>query len=322
MKRAEPGWLVLALAGIAALIGSFLPFYTYASSVDVTVWSRGLFPTATLIPILGFFLAIEAGFVLLMGYEPRSPFFNFTWEQVRLGTGAFMILLALSFLVQDRAGGSLGSGYVILSLAALMTFTGGIMTRRAQIVRAPAEKPSARAPSLKPVLTTLRRWGGELTGNAAALGRNAKAHLGLGEANESTTEAEEPGRVATLSPVKSESEPAAEAKPADTSPDGDAKPADTKADEPKPADTQTADTQTADTKTADTKTADTKTAEAKKADAKPTKATAKKTPSKKAAASKPKAETETGGDAGAESGAEQDEQDEQDEESERPAAPG
>ena len=312
MKRAEPGWLVLALAGIAALIGSFLPFYTYASSVDVTVWSRGLFPTATLIPILGFFLAIEAGFVLLMGYEPRSPFFNFTWEQVRLGTGAFMILLALSFLVQDRAGGSLGSGYVILSLAALMTFTGGIMTRRAQIVRAPAEKPSARAPSLKPVLTTLRRWGGELTGNAAALGRNAKAHLGLGEANESTTEAEEPGRVATLSPVKSESEPAAEAKPADTSPDGDAKPADTKADEPKPA----------DAKPADTKPADTKTAEAKKADAKPAKATAKKTSSKKAAASKPKAETETGGDAGAESGAEQAEQDEQDEESERPAAPG
>ena len=312
MKRAEPGWLVLALAGIAALIGSFLPFYTYASSVDVTVWSRGLFPTATLIPILGFFLAIEAGFVLLMGYEPRSPFFNFTWEQVRLGTGAFMILLALSFLVQDRAGGSLGSGYVILSLAALMTFTGGIMTRRAQIVRAPAEKPSARAPSLKPVLTTLRRWGGELTGNAAALGRNAKAHLGLGEANESTTEAEEPGRVATLSPVKSESEPAAEAKPADTSPDGDAKPADTKADEPKPA----------DAKPADTKPADTKTAEAKKADAKTAKATAKKTSSKKAAASKPKAETETGGDAGAESGAEQAEQDEQDEESERPAAPG
>jgi len=308
MKRAEPGWLVLALAGIAALIGSFLPFYTYAGGVDVTVWSRGLFPTATLIPIFGFLLAIEAGFVLLMGYEPRSPFFNFTWEQVRLGTGAFMILLALSFLVQDRAGGSLGSGYIILSLAALMTFTGGVMTRRARIVRAPAEKPAARAPSLKPVLTTLRRWGGELTGNAAALGRNAKAHLGLGEANESTAEAEEPGRVATLSPVQSKSEPdvetkPAETKPADTSPDGDAKPADAKP---------------ADAKPAEAKPAESKPAESKPAESKPAKAAAKKARAKKAAAAKPKAET--GPDAGADSDA--DRAAEQDEESERPAAPG
>ncbi len=311
MKRAEPGWLVLALAGIAALIGSFLPFYTYASGVNVTVWSRGLFPTATLIPIFGFLLAIEAGFVLLMGYEPRSPFFNFTWEQVRLGTGAFMILLALSFLVQDRAGGSLGSGYIILSLAALMTFTGGVMTRRARIVRAPAEKPAARAPSLKPVLTTLKRWGGELTGNAAALGRNAKAHLGLGEANESTAEAEEPGRVATLSPVQSESEPdmetkPAETKPADTSPDGDAKPADPK---------------TPDAKPAESKPAEATPAEATPAEAKPAKAAAKKARAKKATAAKPKAETgpDAGPDAGSDSDA--DRAAEQDE-SERPAAPG
>jgi hypothetical protein len=228
MKRAEPGWLVLALAGIAALIGSFLPFYTYASGVDVTVWSRGLFPTATLIPILGFLLAVEAVFVLLMGYEPRSPFFNFTWEQVRIGTGAFMILLSLCYVVQDRAGGGLGSGYVILSLAALMTFTGGVMTRRAQIVRAPADRPPARAPSLKPVLATLKRWGGGLTDNAAALGRNAKEHLGLGDTSASTKDAEEPGRVTTLSPVQSESKPAAQPQPAGTSPDGDAKAAPSK----------------------------------------------------------------------------------------------
>ncbi len=264
MKRAEPGWLVLALAGIAALIGSFLPFYTYTSGVDVTVWSRGLFPTATLIPILGFLLAVEALFVLLMGYEPRSPFFNFTWEQLRIGTGAFMILLALCYLVQDRADGGIGSGYIILSLAALMTFTGGVMTRRAQIVRAPADRPPARAPSLKPVVATLKRWGGGLTGNAVALGRNAKEHLGLGEPSASTKDVEEPSRVATLSPVQSESKPAAEPRPGGTSPDGDAK-----------------------------------AAPAKPAKATPKKATPRKARPKKAAAAKPKPKAKAGADAGA-----------------------
>ena len=115
MKRAEPGWFVLALAGLAAILGSFLPFYTFTGDVSATVWSRGLFPTATLIPLLGFAIGVEALFVLIRGREPRSPFLNFTWEQVRLAVGAFMILLALSYVVQDRAGGTLGIGYLVLS---------------------------------------------------------------------------------------------------------------------------------------------------------------------------------------------------------------
>jgi hypothetical protein len=154
MKRAEPGWFVLSLAGLAALLGSFLPFYTFSGGVDATVWSRGLFPTATLIPLLGFAVGLEALFVLLRGHEPRSPFLNFTWEQVRLAVGAVMILLALSYLVQDRAGGTLGVGYLVLSLSALATFGGGVMTRRVQLTRAPGEEAPVREPQprLKPAV--------------------------------------------------------------------------------------------------------------------------------------------------------------------------
>jgi hypothetical protein len=140
MKRAGPGWLLLALAGLAAAFGAFLPFYTYADGIDVTVWSRGLFPTATLIPLLGVAVGVEATIVLIRGDQPRSPFLNFTWEQVRLAVGAFMILLALSYLVQDRAGGTLGIGYALLSVSALVTFAGGVLTRRAQLARAPGEE--------------------------------------------------------------------------------------------------------------------------------------------------------------------------------------
>jgi hypothetical protein len=207
MKRAEPGWFVLTLAGFAALLGSFLPFYTYTAGVDVTVWSRGLFPTAALIPLLGFVIGLQALFVLIVGHEPRSPFLNFTWEQVRVAAGAFMILVALSYLLQDRAGGSLGSGYLVLSLASLVTFAGGVMTRRAQLARAGKEAPARkRQLQLKPAVATVNRAGVGLVrsigafgrsaakgtaavgrsaaSGTASLGRNVGAHLGFGEPND------------------------------------------------------------------------------------------------------------------------------------------
>jgi hypothetical protein len=206
MKRAEPGWFVLTLAGFAALLGSFLPFYTYAEGVDVTVWSRGLFPTAALIPLLGFVIGLQALFVLIVGHEPRSPFLNFTWEQVRLAVGTIMILLALSYLLQDRAGGSLGSGYLVLSLASLVIFAGGVMTRRAQLARAGEAAARKRQLRVKPALAAVSRAGAGLARNVgalgrsaangtanfgrsaargtAALGRNAKARVGFGQPND------------------------------------------------------------------------------------------------------------------------------------------
>jgi hypothetical protein len=179
MKRAEPGWLVLSLAGLAALLGSFLPFYTFSGGGNATVWSRGLFPTATLIPLLGFAIGLEALFVLVRGREPRSPFLNFTWEQVRLAVGAFMILLVLSYLVQDRAGGALGVGYLVLSLSALATFGGGVMTRRVQLARAPGEEALEREPQprLKPAVATVNRMGSELAKSVSDLSDNVKTRL-------------------------------------------------------------------------------------------------------------------------------------------------
>ncbi len=169
MNRAEPGWLLLTLAGLAALLGSFLPFYTYTSGVDVTVWSRGLFPTAALVPLLGFAIGVEALFVLFRGHEPRSPFLNFSWEQARMAVGAFMILLVLSYLLQDRAGGSLGLGYLILSLSALATFAGGVMTRRAQLARTPGEQE--RDQQVTPAFAAVSRAASDLTKNISERGR-------------------------------------------------------------------------------------------------------------------------------------------------------
>jgi hypothetical protein len=162
MKRAQPGWLVLALAGIAAAVGSFLPFYTFSGELDLTVWNRSLFPTATLIPVLIFAIGLEALFVLLMGHEPRSLFLNFTWSQARLAGSAFAMVLALAYLVQGRAGASLGTGYIIVSLSTLATFAGAVMTRRAELVREPEEIVEAEHPWRAAVL----RWRREMTAKA------------------------------------------------------------------------------------------------------------------------------------------------------------
>jgi hypothetical protein len=169
MKRAQPGWLVLALAAIAAAIGSFLPFYTFSDSIELTVWSRNLFPTATLIPVLLVLIGLEALFVLVVGHEPRSPFLNFTWSQARLAGSFFAIVLALSFLVQGRAGADLGSGYLILSLSTLGAFAGAVMTRRAELARGREEVVRAEHPWRAAAL----RWRRELTAKVEAFAAGA-----------------------------------------------------------------------------------------------------------------------------------------------------
>ncbi|HEY3096469.1 MAG TPA: hypothetical protein VGK05_06495 [Acidimicrobiia bacterium] len=169
MKRAEPGWLVLALAGVAAAIGSSLPFYTFGGDIELTVWHRTLFPTATLIPLLIFAFGLEALFVLLMGREPRSPFLNFTWSQARLAGSAFAILLTLCYLVQGRAGGSLGTGYLILSLSALAAFGGAVLTRRAELARRPEEIVTVEHPWRAAIL----RWRRDLAAKAQAYANGA-----------------------------------------------------------------------------------------------------------------------------------------------------
>jgi hypothetical protein len=177
MKRARPVWLLLALAGLAAAFGAFLPFYTYAVGINVTVWSRGLFPTAALIPLFGVAVGLEAVFVLLRGREPRSPFFNFTWEQARLAAGAFMILLTLSYLLQDRAGGSLGLGYVLLAVSSLATFAGGVLTRRAQLARAPGEAVTEHRPVIRPALASVSRASSDLVKNISGRGHDMRLRL-------------------------------------------------------------------------------------------------------------------------------------------------
>jgi hypothetical protein len=160
---------VLVLAGIGAGIGSALPFYTFGGDIELTVWHRTLFPTATLIPLLIGGIGLEALFVLLMGREPRSPFLNFTWSQARLAGSAFAVALALCYLVQGRAGGSIGRGYVIVLLSALAAYGGAVLTRRAELARRREEIVEVE----HPWRAALLRWRRDLAAKAQAYANGA-----------------------------------------------------------------------------------------------------------------------------------------------------
>jgi hypothetical protein len=313
MKRAEPGWSVLVLAGIAALIGSLLPFYTFGSGVELTVWNRSLFPTATLIPVLVFAIGLEGLFVLLMGYEPRSPFLSFTWSQARLAGTAFAIVLSLGYLVQGRAGGDLGSGYLIMSLSTLASFAGAVMTRRAELARGREEI----TPAEHPWRAAFLRWRTELTEKANAYAAGGKegaqaspgteaTHAAKGtEEPDSTSDDETPAPIPLprLSAVQSEPEP--EDEPVA---DGDEPAAD--ADEPAAAEETAADGEAA----ADGEPAAEATADGEAAtDGEP----AAEATAESELAAEPPRESEAAAEAEVEAAAEVD-----DTERERPAAPG
>jgi hypothetical protein len=137
MHRPDPGRLLTVGAGLLAIVGAVLPYYSFPSGATATVWSRGLFPTATIAVVLCVVLGIEAAAELAAGRGLPSPLLNFSWEQVRLVCGTFATVLALAYLVQGRAGADLGAGYSLVAAASVVLLAGGVLSRRRELAQAP-----------------------------------------------------------------------------------------------------------------------------------------------------------------------------------------
>jgi hypothetical protein len=138
MRAGTLGRLMILASGAVALVGSLLPFYRFDSGARLTVWQRGLFPTATLIAIVCILASLEIVVSILTGRQLPSPALSFTWEQINLAIGCFATVVTLAYLLQYRAGGRLGTGYFMLLGASLGTLTGAILSERARLLgRAP-----------------------------------------------------------------------------------------------------------------------------------------------------------------------------------------
>jgi hypothetical protein len=132
-KKPTPGEIVVMAGGAVALIFSFLPFWKFDNPLggggsDVSAWSSGLFPVATLIPI---FAAIAAVLVALRTFAnfnyPPNGLLGFTWNSLLLALTFFAAILAVAYLLIDKGAYDLGFGFFLLFIGAVGSFVGAIL---------------------------------------------------------------------------------------------------------------------------------------------------------------------------------------------------
>jgi hypothetical protein len=130
-KKPTPGEIVVMAGGAVALIFSFLPFWKLdvgGLSDDVSAWSSGLFPVATLIPI---FAAIAAVLVALRTFAnfnyPPNGLLGFTWNTLLLALTFFAAILVIAYLLVDKGAYDLGFGFFLVFIGAVGSFVGAIL---------------------------------------------------------------------------------------------------------------------------------------------------------------------------------------------------
>lgn len=123
------GEIVIVAAGAVALVASFLPWYE-AGDENYSAWSSGLFPLATLVPILGTIMAVQVLVDRVSGARLPRRLGDFTWEQIHLVAAVGAAVLVFCYLVVDRGGVDLGFGFYLEMLAAAALVAGAVMIRK------------------------------------------------------------------------------------------------------------------------------------------------------------------------------------------------
>jgi predicted ferric reductase len=122
--------IVLMASGAVALIFSFFDFYSsdLPGVAGVSAWSSGLFPIATYIPILGAIVAVQVALKVFAGIQMSPRVLGFTWQQIHLILGVFVLLIAVGYLLVDRSGlASLAVGFWFMLLASIGLLVGAIL---------------------------------------------------------------------------------------------------------------------------------------------------------------------------------------------------
>ena len=125
------GEIVILAGGAVALVASFLPWYTLGDN-SASAWSRGLFPLATLVPILGTVMAAQVLVDKLTGAKLPRRLGDFTWDQIHLVAAIAAAVLVFCYLVLDRVG-DLGFGFYLTMLAVAALVAGAVMIRKERL---------------------------------------------------------------------------------------------------------------------------------------------------------------------------------------------
>ena len=123
------GEIVIVAAGAVALVASFLPWYRGGGD-SYSAWSSGLFPLATLVPILATVMAVQVLVHKLSVVGVPRRMGDFTWEQIHLVAAVAAAVLVFCYLIVDRGGVDLGVGFYLEMLAAAALVVGATMIRK------------------------------------------------------------------------------------------------------------------------------------------------------------------------------------------------
>ena len=127
MKRQPtPPEIVILVAGLVALIGSFLPFWELGP-FSTSAWGD-VFPLATYVAIFGTIMALAVGLPLVSDVKLPDQLLGFSLPQVHVVLGLFSTLIMLGFVFLDNPG--TGIGYVLLLLAAIGRLVGAVLHAR------------------------------------------------------------------------------------------------------------------------------------------------------------------------------------------------
>jgi hypothetical protein len=121
------GEMVIIGAAAVSLLFSFFPWY--GDPVDRSAWGSGLFPLATLVPILALVMLVQILVDKLSVATLPRRLGDFTWEQIHLVAAVGAAVIVFCFLLQDRGGVDLGIGFYFNLLAAAGLVTGAVMIR-------------------------------------------------------------------------------------------------------------------------------------------------------------------------------------------------
>ncbi len=130
--RATTGEIAILAGGAVALVASFLPWYT-SGDESASAWSSGLFPLATLVPILGTVMAVQVLLDRLTAANLPRRVGDFTWEQIHLVAAVVAAVLVFCYLVLDRSGADLGFGFYLEMLAVAALVAGAVMIRKERL---------------------------------------------------------------------------------------------------------------------------------------------------------------------------------------------
>ena len=119
------GEMVIVGSAAVSLLFSFFPWYE-----DSSAWASGLFPLATLVPILALVMLVQVLVDKLSVASLPSRIGDFTWEQIHLVAAIGAAVIVFCFLLLDRGGADLGLGFYFNLLAAAGLVTGAVMIRR------------------------------------------------------------------------------------------------------------------------------------------------------------------------------------------------